>query len=112
MPTSPRSPPIWKDCSSMATAERAYVSPVPRASSPGWLLTWMTTVDHKTIGIMYLATGLAFFLLAGLQALLIRAQLAVPGATVLGPDVYNQFVTVHGMTMIFFAVMPLLFGFA
>ncbi len=96
----------------MATVEREYASPLPRARSAGWLLTWMTTVDHKTIGIMYLCTGLAFFLLGGAQALLIRAQLAVPGARVLAPDAYNQIVTVHGVTMIFFAVMPLLFGFA
>jgi cytochrome c oxidase subunit 1/cytochrome c oxidase subunit I+III len=96
----------------MATAEREYARPAPRAASPGWLLTWMTTVDHKQIGIMYLCTGLAFFLLGGLQALLIRAQLAVPGARVLPPDTYNQFVTVHGVTMIFFVTMPLLFGFA
>ncbi len=60
----------------MATAEREYISPVPRASSPGWLLTWMTTVDHKQIGIMYLITGLVFFAIGGLEALLIRLQLA------------------------------------
>ncbi|HLH21231.1 MAG TPA: cytochrome c oxidase subunit I [Chloroflexota bacterium] len=96
----------------MATAEREYISPVPRASSPGWLLTWMTTVDHKQIGIMYLITGLVFFAIGGLEALLIRLQLATSGATVLAPDVYNELVTVHGMTMLFWVGMPILFGFA
>jgi cytochrome c oxidase subunit I len=96
----------------MATAERASVGPLPRASSPGWLLTWMTTVDHKQIGVMYLATGRVFFLLGGLEALTMRWQLATPGAAVFAPEVYNQVVTVHGVTMIFFVTMPILFGFA
>jgi cytochrome c oxidase subunit I len=72
---------------------------------------WITTVDHKRIGILYLVTSLGFFLLAGLGALLMRTQLAVPNARVLSPDVYNQVFTTHGTTMVFFVVMPAGIGF-
>ncbi len=76
------------------------------------LLTWVSTVDHKRIGIMYVATGLVFFAVGGIESLLMRSQLAQPDAQVLSPQVYNQVFTLHGVTMIFFAVMPLLFGLA
>jgi cytochrome c oxidase subunit I len=75
------------------------------------LLEWVTTVDHKRIGILYLLTSWAFFLLAGLEALLMRVQLTVPGATVLSPGAFNVLFTMHGTTMIFLAIMPLLLGF-
>jgi cytochrome c oxidase subunit 1 len=81
----------------------------PRAER-GWL-NWVMTVDHKKIGILYLTSALGFFLLGGIEALLIRTQLATPNNTVLNPDLYNQIFTMHGTTMIFLAVMPLSTGF-
>ncbi len=77
----------------------------------GWL-SWLTTVDHKRIGILYLTTSFIFFLVGGTLALLIRLQLAVPNNTVLDPDVYNQVFTMHALTMIFLALMPAAVGFA
>lgn len=71
------------------------------------LWSWLTTVDHKRIGALYLITGLFFFVVGGLEAAVIRAQLAVPNANVVSADMYNQLFTMHGTTMIFLAVMPL-----
>src|SRR6266404_9664411 len=76
------------------------------------MLSWVSTVDHKRIGLLYLVTTFAFFLIAGLEALVMRLQLAVPHNTVLSPNVYNQLFTMHGTTMIFLVVMPALIGFA
>jgi cytochrome c oxidase subunit 1 len=76
------------------------------------VLEWLTTTDHKKIGIMYITTAYIFFLLAGLMALGIRTELAFPGTQILEPDLYNQAFTMHGTTMIFFFVMPMLAGFA
>lgn len=93
----------------------AVSGPVPRPHPTGeqsGLLGWFTTVDHKRIGILYLATSGVFFLLGGLEALLMRLQLAQPEADVLGPEAYNQLFTMHGTTMIFLVIMPLLLGFA
>ncbi|MBO9540224.1 cytochrome c oxidase subunit I [bacterium] len=79
-------------------------------TKPTWL-KWLTTTDHKKIGIMYIFTAFFFFMLAGFFALLVRAQLLFPGNTLLTPDQYNQMVTMHASGMIFFAVIPLLVGF-
>ncbi|MFW6079529.1 MAG: cbb3-type cytochrome c oxidase subunit I, partial [Gemmatimonadota bacterium] len=68
--------------------------------------SWITTVDHKRIGILYGVTALVFFLIGGIEALLIRAQLIQPGLDVLGADAYNQVFTMHGITMIFLVAMP------
>jgi cytochrome c oxidase subunit 1 len=76
-----------------------------RSSATVW--SWITTVDHKRIGILYGATAFGFFLLGGLEALLIRAQLARPENTLVGAGTYNELFTMHGTTMIFLAVMPL-----
>ena len=73
---------------------------------------WVVTVDHKRLGIMYICTGLVFLLVAGLQASLIRLQLAVPENTLLSPQVFNRLFTMHGTTMVFFVGIPILFGFA
>jgi cytochrome c oxidase subunit 1/cytochrome c oxidase subunit I+III len=75
-------------------------------------LSWVATVDHKRIGIFYLVTTFAFFLIGGVEALLIRLQLAVPNNTFLNPQTFNQLFTMHGTTMIFLVVMPALIGFA
>jgi cytochrome c oxidase subunit I len=81
------------------------------SSNTGWR-SWITTVDHKKIGILYGATAMVFFALGGLEALLIRAQLAQPDGQVLSPDVYNQMFTMHGTTMVFLVIMPMLAAFA
>jgi cytochrome c oxidase subunit 1 len=75
------------------------------------LWSWLTTVDHKRIGAVYTIAGFLFFLLGGLEALLVRTQLAVPNGTVLDADRYNQFFTMHALTMIFLGVMPMGAGF-
>src|SRR5437660_10070428 len=72
---------------------------------------WLMTTDHKKIGVMYIFTGFFFFLVGGVEALLIRTQLAVPNGKVLSPEIYNQIFTMHGVTMIFLFVMPTLTGF-
>ena len=75
-------------------------------------LEWVSTVDHKRIGLMYLATTLVFFCIGGIEALLMRIQLAWPGNTFLSPDMYDQIFTMHGTTMVFLVVVPLLLGLA
>src|SRR5438094_232487 len=73
---------------------------------------WLRTVDHKAIGVLYIGMGVAFFAIGGLEALLLRAQLATPEERLLDPETFNQAFTVHGVTMILLAVVPLLVGFA
>ena len=84
--------------------------PLPSLKTNNGLLSWVSSIDHKQIGIMYLIITLIYFLLGGLEALLIRVQLAHPGNDFLTPEVYNQLFTMHGTTMIFFVVMPFLIG--
>ena len=74
------------------------------------LLRWLSSVDHKEIGILYLLAALLFFCIGGAEALLMRTQLAVAGNRFLGPEAYNQIFTMHGVTMIFFVMMPALLG--
>lgn len=74
------------------------------------LWNWLTTVDHKKIGIMYFMSGLFFFIVGGIEAILLRLQLIVPQNNFLVGDAFNQVLTMHGTTMIFLAAMPLLFG--
>src|SRR3990172_5030953 len=69
--------------------------------------SWIGTVDHKRIGLLYGLTAFFFFLVGGIEALLIRLQLATPDATLLNPDQYNRIFTMHGTTMVFLVVMPL-----
>ena len=69
--------------------------------------SWIATVDHKRIGIMYGITAFTFFLIGGVEALLLRIQLAQPNSTFLDPDQFNRLFTMHGTTMIFLVVMPL-----
>lgn len=76
------------------------------------LLQWISSVDHKMIGILYLLTALLFFVIGGAEALMMRWQLAKPLNDVLGPEIYNQFFTMHGTTMIFFVAMPAVLGFS
>ncbi len=73
---------------------------------------WVTTVDHKRLGILYIIYALVFLLIAGLEAIVIRIQLIRPHNDFVSPQVFNRMFTMHGTTMIFFVVMPVLFGFA
>src|SRR5579884_69925 len=82
------------------------------ASRADVLYRWVATTDHKQIGILYLLTSTGFFLLGGIEALLMRLQLAVPEARLLAPGQYDALFTMHGTSMIFLVVMPLLLGFA
>ncbi|MGC4375507.1 cytochrome c oxidase subunit I [Fictibacillus sp. Mic-4] len=75
------------------------------------LMDWLTTVDHKKIGIMYLLGGLFFFLIGGIEALFMRLQLIKPENDMFVGETFNQLLTMHGTTMIFFAAMPILIGF-
>ena len=74
---------------------------------PTGFMSWMSTVDHKRIGTLYLFTALFFFLLGGLEAEIIRMQLQGPNGTLVSAETYNQLFTMHGTTMIFLAIMPL-----
>jgi cytochrome c oxidase subunit 1 len=83
------------------------VKPEPR----GWT-SWFTTVDHKRIGILYMVTAFVFFLVGGAEALMMRIQLGVPENTFLEPATYNSLLTMHGTTMVFLFVVPMMSGFA
>jgi cytochrome c oxidase subunit I len=72
---------------------------------------WVVTVDHKKLGIMYILYALFFFVVAGIEALIMRIQLIVPHNHFVSPQIFNRMMTMHGTTMIFFMVMPMLFGF-
>jgi cytochrome c oxidase subunit 1 len=78
---------------------------------PG-LWGWLTTTDHKRVATRTVVTALVFFVLAGLEALVMRMQLARPENTLLGPDRYDQFFTMHGTTMMFLFAVPIMEGIA
>src|ERR1700693_5112363 len=79
---------------------------------PSKLHEWLVTVDHKRLGIMYIATSLFFFAVAGVLAALMRMQLAFPNGKVLPPAVFNRLFTMHGTTMVFLVGMPFFAGLA
>ena len=84
----------------MATHPRAPADHRPRGRARpqrGWV-SWLTTTDHKRIGILYLATVLVFFVIGGIEALLMRIQLGAPDNTFLPPEKYNEIMTLHGTT--------------
>lgn len=76
------------------------------------LIQWLSSVDHKQIGIMYLWLSVLFILIGGIEILLVRLQLAVPNNHFLKPEAFDQLFTMHGTTMIFFVLTPAIFGFA
>src|SRR5436305_7190444 len=80
------------------------------ADAPG-VPGFFSTVDHKRIGMRYIYTSFVFFFVAGLAALVMREQLAVPNNNVVGPQLYNELFTMHGTTMIFLFNTPILAGF-
>jgi len=102
----------------MATITRPGVSLAPPPTyAPGKsagavIWDWMTTVDHKKIGVMYIFLGVIYFIVGGLEALLIRVQLATPNGKLLTPTQYDQVFTMHATTMIFLFIIPVLAGFA
>jgi cytochrome c oxidase subunit I len=90
----------------------AIVEPPPtyagtEAGEQTGIWSWLTTVDHKRIGVLYLYTSLFFFLFGGLEAVILRAQLMRPNGTVVSAEMFNQLFTMHGTTMVFLAIMPL-----
>src|SRR5579859_895292 len=99
----------------MATAQLAPVPQITtnrvRPESRGWT-SWFTTTDHKRIGILYIVTTFVFFILGGVEALMMRLQLGAPENTLVSPLVYNQLFTMHGTTMIFLFVVPMMAGLA
>jgi cytochrome c oxidase subunit 1 len=91
-----------------ARSEAAY----PVGWKSGRLARWLVTVDHKRIGILYVVSAIGWFVAAGILALLMRAQLATPGENFLTKNSYNEVMTMHGTTMIFLVVVPIMAGFA
>ncbi|MEZ5168270.1 MAG: cbb3-type cytochrome c oxidase subunit I [Acidimicrobiales bacterium] len=94
-----------------ATAERPLGALTRPQGGNGWR-DWLSSVDHKKIGIMYGVAAMFFFVVGGVEALLIRLQLAAPDGHVLSPGIYNQVFTMHGVTMVFLFIMPLAAAFA
>jgi cytochrome c oxidase subunit I len=95
----------------VATPSSAYGVFKRPVSSTGWR-DWVVTVDHKKLGLMYGVVAMFFFLVGGLEAILIRTQLAGPDNTILSADRYNQMFTMHATTMVFLFVMPMAAAFA
>jgi cytochrome c oxidase subunit 1 len=94
------------------------VTPVPQIvvhrveRQPRGLMGWLTTTDHKRIGILYMVATFVFFVLGGVEALMMRLQLGVANNNLIAPEVYNQLFTIHGTTMIFLFVVPMFAGIA
>ena len=89
--------------SSVAPADQTWL---------GVLHGWVTTVDHKRLGLLYIGFALVFLVIGGLEATIMRIQLLRPHNDFVSPQVFNRMMTMHGTTMIFFVAMPILFGFA
>jgi cytochrome c oxidase subunit 1 len=92
------------------TTESVVAFRRPQSTEGFW--GWVTTIDHKRVGILYGTTALFFFLIGGFEALLIRVQLAQPNGSLLSADAYNQVFTMHGTTMVFLVIMPLSVAFS
>src|SRR5246127_2886499 len=96
-------------------AANAITIPDVRVQDRPWVDTlheWVTTVDHKRLGILYIISSLMFLALGGLEAIIIRIQLIRAHNDFVSPQVFNRMFTMHGTTMIFFVIMPVMFGFA
>src|SRR5215471_9716750 len=92
----------------VAQFREAVLDPAKRRH---YQLAWLSSVDHKRIAVLYLLTALFFFVIGGVEALFMRLQLAIPNNHFLQPETFNQLFTMHGTTMIFLVVMPVVFGF-
>jgi cytochrome c oxidase subunit 1 len=104
----------------LATPEHAAAGPAAlrpevvahgRQDDPRGWLGWLTTTDHKRIGIMYFVATFVFFILGGVEALIMRLQLAQPNGTLVDPETYNGLVSMHGTTMVFLFVVPVMAAF-
>ncbi|MEU2680799.1 cbb3-type cytochrome c oxidase subunit I, partial [Streptomyces sp. NPDC007107] len=97
-----------------AEADAAYEDELPvRSRQPGnVVIRWLTTTDHKTIGTLYLVTSFAFFIVGGILALVMRAELARPGDQIVSNEQFNQAFTIHGTIMLLMFATPLFNGFA
>src|SRR3972149_2745894 len=88
-------------------APHAAFMPGEPAAAPSALWSWITTVDHKRIGILYGTSAFIFFLVGGIEALIMRLQLAAPDNTLVGAQRVHELFTMHGTTMVFLAIMPM-----
>src|SRR3990172_8858973 len=88
------------------------LSPQSKSYHRSWVIEWLTTVDKKKIGILYILNSFFFFFAAGILALLVRSELAVPGLQFIDEGTYNQAFTMHGTVMVFLFIVPVLSGFA
>ena len=79
------------------------------ADRPG-IIGWLSSTDHKRVGLRMIVTAFGFFVFAGILAVIMRLQLMFPNSHVLGPDMYNQFFTTHGSTMMFLFAVPVMEG--
>src|SRR3984957_14106125 len=109
----------WKRCTrrlgKLIMSSNVITVPVGETEARPWvdeLHQWLTTVDHKRLGILYIVSALVFLVIGGVEALIIRIQLMHSHNNFVSPEVFNQMFTMHGTTMIFFVAMPVLFGFA
>ena len=80
---------------------------ISRPIHPTGIWNWITTIDHKKIGILYGVSAFILFIIGGIEAMLMRAQLASSNLKIIDPELYNQLFTMHGTTMIFLAIMPM-----
>jgi cytochrome c oxidase subunit I len=96
----------------VAVIERPAEQTAPEPSFGAKVMDWLTTTDHKKIGILYIVTAFFFFVVAGIMALFIRSELAQPGLQIVSDQTYNELFTMHGTIMIFLFVMPVFSGFA
>src|SRR5205807_9992437 len=96
---------IAHDAHAAAAHGRRHRGP-SRLSAESAMKSWLTTTDHKRIGLLYFFTAFSFFLIGGVEALFIRAQLAQPNGHLVTAETYNQLFTMHGTTMVFLALMP------
>src|SRR5580704_6487744 len=119
MPSWIQSCAISKHCGresgELAMSSDALTIQATEAAGQPWTQTlhgWVTTVDHKRLGVLYIAYALFFLVIGGIEATIIRIQLMYPHNNFVSPQVFNRMFTMHGTTMIFFVAMPVLFGFA
>src|SRR5882757_4979423 len=102
----------------LITEDDGFVAPEPekvgseRGSLTRHIQEMVFTVDHKKLGLMYISSGLLFFVVAGIMATIMRLQLFFPNGHLVEPDVFNRFFTMHGTAMVFLVGMPIIFGFA
>src|SRR5262245_19315115 len=105
---------VISPASDVQTSAASVLKPFTPSPTPatvtipkGGLWSWLATTDHKKIGKLYLFTALFFFIVGGLEAEIIRAQLGGPNRHLVSAEMYNQIFTMHGTTMVFLAIMPL-----